>query len=104
MELKISQVYLSAQRGNHHDFDPSNGNTDVIVVFDSGDKYLARFFTYNNIEQLRLENQLNGDFLSGKYFHAKPMVLVNNCTSSNIEEVIHDMLAEGDFFEVFKQL
>ena len=104
MELKINQIYLSAQRRDFPDFDPSNGNTDVIVVFDSGDKYLARFFTYSNIKQLRLENEQNGDFLSGKYFHAQPMLLIDDCTASNVEAVVHDLLEEGDFFEVFRRL
>ncbi|GGB67662.1 hypothetical protein GCM10007424_04530 [Flavobacterium suaedae] len=46
----------------------TNDNTDVIVTFDNDKKYIATFFTYQNIQHLRLKNQKTGECDSGYYF------------------------------------
>ena len=44
-----------------------NDNSDVIVTFDDNSKYVATFFTYDNIEHLRQKNKRTGE-CQGKRF------------------------------------
>lgn len=43
-------------------------NSDVIFELNDGSKWVATFFTYQNIETLRKKNQLSGECLNGIYF------------------------------------
>jgi hypothetical protein len=55
----------------------SDDNTDVIVTLADGARYVASFFTYENIESLRRRNQETGECSAGKYFWASNMVLID---------------------------
>lgn len=92
--------------------DLENYNTEVIVLIekenDEGDiiqvKYSAPFFTFNNIETMRMENSENGKFLSGKYFWVNGLTLVDNFRKDNIERVVKHLIEQGDFRSVFKSI
>ena len=84
--------------------DYNNTNTDVIVQFYSGKKYIASFFTFQNLEMIREENLKSEAFLNGKYFWTKNMLLIDNCSKKNITKVIDHLIIEGDFTTVFKKL
>jgi hypothetical protein len=102
--FRVKQIFITSERTMDDQSGAGNGNTDVIVVLDDGAKYTASFFTYAFIEHTRMINKLTGDFLSGKYFWGKNMVLVEECTPEIINPVIKDIIDEGEFNEVFRKL
>ena len=104
MSLHIDKIHLSALSGNYDNFDPHNGNTDVIVLLKNGETYVASFFTYSNILSLQQAHQANGEHLNGTYFQAPNMVLIDNCDLPTIQKVVDDLIEEGDFLQIFRKL
>ncbi len=92
------------------DGDAENCYTDVIVQVKEVEanmrvvKYHASFFTYTNIIELQSQFAKSGEYLKGKYFYAKNMVLIDNCSIKNIRAVVVHMIEEGEFTEVFRRL
>ena len=76
-------------------------NTDVVVSLGSGELFLASFFSYASIERYRIENVNSKYFLGGKYFWAKGMLLIDNCSKENIHLVVNHIFNEGNFIEIF---
>ncbi len=114
MSFKVKEVFLSINSGDHSDnvYDINNSNTDVIVLVEEetesnkieSQKYIASFFTYQNIDTLVSEHQENGLFLNGTYFYAKNMLLIKDCSKSTVTKVIMDLIDDGSFKEVFLRL
>lgn len=108
----IREIYLSAEPNSTPEDDAENFNTDVIVLVweDEGEgrprtvKYVASFFTYANITELRSRHIKTGEYLNGKYFYSKNMVLIDDCSIENIREVINQLVEEGEFGEVFRRI
>lgn len=94
---------MSAETPEDNSFNDRE-STDVIVLFENGKKYVASFFTYANIEEKRCQNKQSGEYLNGLYFWDKHMVLVEECTLNNIEQVIQNLMDEGEFQEAFERL
>ncbi|MFD1874683.1 hypothetical protein [Hymenobacter bucti] len=80
------------------------GNTDVIVYFSDNSSYVATFFTYKNIDRIVKNYQQTGEGLSGKYFWASDMLLVDKIDRASIEAVVYDLLEEGSFLNVFRRV
>ena len=72
--------------------DPFDCNSDVIFELNDGSKWIATFFTYQNIETLRKKNQLSGECLNGIYFCATDMILVAEMSEEIIESVLQELL------------
>lgn len=104
MEFKIKRIHLTALDSNEEEYDPKSGNTDVIVSLENDKKYIASFFTYENIRILQDQHKKNGVFLDGTYFWDKHMVLVEECSLKSIETVVGDLIDEGNFREAFREL
>jgi hypothetical protein len=104
MELIVKSIHLTALNEGQNAFDPRRGNTDVIISLEDGTKYIASFFAYENIDELRVQHQFNGDFLHGSYFWDKNMILAEECSAESIELVLHEIIDEGNFLEVFSKL
>lgn len=104
--VKIKDLYLSLEKQTKANlsFDPSIENTDVIVVLESDEKYIASFFSYKNIEKLKREHQISGEYLAGKFFRVDHMVLVEHCSKDYIQEVVNYLIEEGDFFNTFRKI
>lgn len=102
MQTPIKNIYITA--AGDDTFDTQRGNTDVIVCMDNGTKYIASFFAYANIEDMRIQHQFEKSYLNGRYFWDKNMILIEECSPQTIESVIHDMIDEGNFQEAFRQL
>ena len=81
-----------------------NDNTDVIVSFNDNSKYVATFFTYENIESLRRKNQKTGECLNGKYFWASDMIIVEKTDRSTIVETIDNLIENDQFNQIFKEI
>ena len=80
-----------------------DGNTDVIVTLSDGKKYVATFFTYKNIGSLTESNQNTGECLSGKYFWASDMILIDQLSRQSIETVISHLIEVNEFTSIFKE-
>ncbi len=80
----------------------TDDNSDVMVTFSDGKKYVATFFTYDNVKTLTEKNKRTGELLSGKYFWASDMILVDRIDRDTIEKVIDDLISEKYFDQLFK--
>lgn len=82
----------------------TDDNSDVIVTLSDNRKYVATFFTYDNVKTLTEKNKRTGELLSGKYFWASDMILVDRIDRNSIEKVIDDLIKENDFDRLFKSV
>ena len=104
MGIEVDSFFLTSEFHLDEKIDDFNNNTDVVVQLRSGKKYIASFFSFKNIEYLRVEHQITKRFLSGKYFHVNNMVLIDDCSVGSIREVIDDLIEGGNFESVFKNM
>lgn len=104
MSAAIAKVFLTSEFQPETQLNYNNSNTDVIVQMDSGEKYIASFLTYENLESLRRENLKSGAFLNGKYYWMKNMLLIDDCSKERIKLIINHLLDEGNFDSVFKKI
>lgn len=113
MCVKIVGLFLTAEFDSDYGIlDYNYGNTDALVHIEEEDrygikrikKYIATFFTYNSILEMKTDHDKSGEYLKGKYFFLKNMVLIDNCSKESINEVINNLIDEGDFNDVFKRL
>ncbi len=81
----------------------ADDTTDVIVTWEDGSRWGATFISYQHIHTLTEKNKSTGENLSGAYFWARDMILVDEVSRQRIEEVVHDLINEGDFELVFRQ-
>jgi len=82
----------------------TDDNSDVIVTFSDEKKYVATFFTYDNVKTLTEKNKRTGELLSGKYFWASDMILVDRIDRETVEKVIDDLIKEKYFDQLFKRV
>ncbi len=73
----------------------------MIVTFANGEKWVASFFTYQNIVSLTEKNKQSGECLNGQYFSASDMILIDKLTRPRIEAVIRHLLEDERFDSVF---
>ncbi len=85
-------------------YDKNNTNSDVIVEFQNGKKYIATFFTYNNLIELINKNKLTGECLNGKYFWASSMIFVDEISKINLTMIIEKLIDNLEFYDVFKEI
>ena len=89
MDIKIENIFLTNEFNvNSKAVDETNTNTDVIVQINSGEKFIASFLSYTNVERMRNENFNSGVFLNGKYFWTKNILIIDNCEKNNVRTVI----------------
>lgn len=101
MDLKIEKIILTRDIRKERSLPVEDDNTDVIVTMKSGKLFIASFFSFDYIEKYRMKESKNKRFLNGKYFWARGMLLINNCTKENVQVVVNHILEEGDFSEIF---
>jgi len=104
VNLKIEQLFLIGEEQEDSKIDFTNSNTDVIVFLSNGDKYIASFFTLKNIKNLLKKFKSEGQFLQGKYFWKKNLILVDNCSKKNVRRIVEDILEEGSIGEIFEKI
>lgn len=91
------KIWIEAEEWVEGEWDIHNDNTDVIVEFDNGERWLASFFTYSNINKLVEKNKATGECLNGKYLWSSDMILVDEVSRERIQEVVNYMINKGDF-------
>jgi hypothetical protein len=72
-------------------------NSGAWVKFENGERWVATFFSYQNISSLRKKNQKTGECLNGKYFCATDMILIDEISRNSIETVIEEMIKQNEF-------
>ncbi len=104
MNFKVNKVLLSSDFETLNSINKNKGFTDVVVQLENEKKYIASFFSYNYVNEIRREHMKNGEFLNGSYFWNKNMVLVKDCSISTIKPVVQHLIDEGEFLEAFEML
>jgi hypothetical protein len=99
--MKKYSIWIEAEAWAEGEWNIFDDNTDVIVKFDDGTRWVASFFTYQNILSLAEKDKSTGECLGGKYFWASDMILVDEVSRERIEEVTAELLKENDFEKVF---
>ena len=94
-------IWIEAEECAPGEWTPADGNSDVIVTFENGERWVATFFSYQNILSLRGKDRDTGECLGGKYFCATDMILVDEVSRGRIEEVIAEMLGRKEFATYF---
>jgi hypothetical protein len=101
-EIWIGSETKSAIIGIPEEEKEINDNSDVIVTLKNGNRYIASFFTYRNIQWLKEKNQRSGECLNGKYFWASDLILIDKINRKEITEVIQNLIENDEFESVFK--
>lgn len=97
-------LWIEAENWVTGEWNPTDANTDVILTFDDGSRWVATFFSYANIHTLTEKNRQTGEYLAGVHFWASDMILIDEVSRSHIEEVIQGLIRQGDFEVVFTRL
>lgn len=100
----IKEIWIEAENWDEGQWTPIDDNTDVIVSFEDGRKYVATFFTYKNIQTLIDKNKKTGECMNGKYFWASDMILIDECSRSRIEKLIFHLIEKEEFEMIFKEI
>ncbi len=104
MNMKIKKIWIESEQkgpiigGQKY----TDDNSDVIVTFADDQNFVATFFTYDNIATLTKKNKQTGENLSGLYFWASDMILIERIDRINIEKVINELIEANLFEELFK--
>jgi hypothetical protein len=94
-------IWIEAEGWASGEWTPADGNSDVIVTFENGERWVATFFSYRNISSLMEKNRETGECLGGKYFCASDMILADEVSRERIEEVVAEMLDQKEFETYF---
>ena len=94
-------IWIEAEKWADGEWTPADDNSDAIVTFENGERWIATFFSYQNIVSLVEKNRHTGEYLGGKYFVATDMILVDEVSRERIEEVVADLLNENEFKRYF---
>ena len=98
------EIEIEAEHWAPGQWNPPDDNTDVVVQFRDGSRFVATFFTYQNITTLRTKNQQTGECMSGGYFWAIGMILIDEASRERIQQVVEHLLHSGEFRTIFRQL
>ena len=102
MEDQNYYVWIEAEQWASGEWNPTDGNSAVMVSFEKGAEWVATFFSYRNISTLVEKNRSSGECLHGKYFWASEMILVDEVSRERIEEVVRHLIEVGEFESVFR--
>jgi len=100
-------------KGQHHEItvyagsqglDPIYDNVDVEVTFDDGSRYMATFFTMENLHKLMEKNAHTGECMKGLYFWASDMIIIGTLTRENIAKIVAHLISEGEFEGAFSRV
>ncbi|WP_169083268.1 hypothetical protein [Paenibacillus sp. PL91] len=101
MKSNQYSIWIEAEEWAEGEWDIHDDNTDIIVTFEDGSRWVASFYTYKNIQTLAEKNRRTGECLHGKYFWGSDMLFVDECSRIRIEEVIEHLIRKGDFELIF---
>ena len=101
--MNIAKIYLS-EEGESGKLDYDLLHTDVIVQFDTGNTYSAKFIAIQKlIDDIRNHRKSTKD-PSNKYYWSQNMVIVNDMDKKDLVPILEHMIQEGDFQMIFEKL
>jgi hypothetical protein len=103
MDTPVS-IWIEADLWAPDTWSPTDANSDVVVTFTDGSRWVASCFTYANIATLSATYQSSGELLHGRYFWATDMLLVQRLERSFLEELVRHLLQIGTFTSIFRRL
>ena len=80
---------------------PVDDNVDVEVAFETGEHFVATFFTVENIKSQLRKYQRTGECRNGLYMWATDMIIVQELTRDVIAQTVDDLIATGEFESAF---
>lgn len=92
-----SRVHPIEIRVHHGVDDISNDNADADVVLSNGESRTVTFFTLKSIEEVMKRYKESGECLSGKFFWAKDLVIVESLDSEVIRKVVWELVESGEY-------
>ena len=81
-----------------------NCNVDVEVRLSDGNKYVATFFTMENLKELFDKFQHTGECANGLYVWATQMIVVRDLSPRTIQRTIENLLEEGELEKAFARI
>jgi len=78
-------------------WDIHDDNIDVEVELPGGRRFVATFFTLQNIHSLFNKNLETGECSGGLYLWAADMILVKDLNLGTISATISSLLIDGEF-------
>jgi hypothetical protein len=97
-------IWIEAEQWVPGTWNPEDANTDVIVTWEDGSRWVATFFSYQNVQTLSEKNRGTGESLSGAYFWASDMILADQVSRQRIEQIIEELIKTGEFETTFTPL
>lgn len=102
--MEIKHIYLNYSSPPSNNDISTAGNVDAIVTLDDDSRYVASIFTFENIELIREESAFKKEYLFGKYFWVKNMLLADSIEYEDVKTLVEHLIKEGDFLSVFQRL
>ncbi|NUF50230.1 hypothetical protein [Gilliamella sp. ESL0250] len=81
-----------------------NDNVDVEVCLDNGKRYVATFFTIENIISILSRYKETKECCNGLYFWASDMIIVESLDNNVINKTIQDLIKNEEFHHAFSLL
>jgi hypothetical protein len=76
-------------------------NLDVQVELENGKRYVATFFTLENIRRIMQHYQHTGECNFGQYFWASDMIIVKEITLEEIKKTVRHLIEIDELDEAF---
>jgi hypothetical protein len=101
--MEIMSIWIGAEEGAG-EWTSDDASSDVEVVLSDRSRWRGSFVTYRNIASLCAKNAQTGTCLSGSYFWASDLLLVDVLSRQRVEEVVRDLIHEGQLPKAFSLL
>jgi len=94
IERKIESVWFEFEEWSEP-HNENDDNSDVIFNLSDGTKWVASFFTIQNIISLFRKNKETGECLKGLYFCSTDMIIIETLNRESILKTIENMIKEN---------
>lgn len=84
--------------------DTQDDNLDIHVKLKNGKKFVATFFTLENISTIMNRHKESGECAFGKYFWASNMIIVESLSYEVISKAVQDLIENDEFEMVFDRV
>ena len=102
--MKINRIWFGFDEWGKGELNPQNDNCDVIVTLNNNEKWMATFFTIENLKSIMKSYKKSGECLFGSYFWASEMIIIEEISKAKIEKAILDLIKNKEFKSIFKRV
>ena len=86
-------------------YDENDCNSDVVFELSDGSRWVATFYTYQNLNSIANKNKTTGECLCGEYFYADKPIFISKMKKEIIISVLNDIIShETDLSYVFGRI